>query len=404
MKYVNSLKYMNSFEPSSKPSDISLKRTALLCELLGRVNINTKCIFIPGGSAGYATAVMLESVIKCEGYHVGRITSEFGFDSRKMVFIDGAPASIDDYNRAVAELKAKISAIADQQFLREEVYFALSLLLCKMNDCKYIILEGMSCKDYDLASLCAPFDIVIAPVAQEIDEPSVDAVCKAISEGARAIVSGNQKIPIYGKISSVAKTGINVTAKKNFTVKSCSGIRLDFSYGNREGYSMRSPSVIQRDCAMLVIDTAQAMRRDGVKVQWSSIESGISSATCTGLFDTFSVSPLMLFDSASDAHGVSALLSTLDEVFGKDRFKDISVCVPVSAIPCLSLFEDIDTVTVVGADSLDVGEIGAQNLIFCKDLKEASKQLAAQMKNGKNVLAFGSVAFVTELKDELSRP
>jgi len=167
---------------------------------------------------------------------------------------------------------------------------------------------------------------------------------------------------------------------------------------------MRSPSVTLRDCAMLVIDTAQAIRRDGVKVQWSSIEAGLSSASGTGLFDTFSISPLMLFDSASDDCGVSDLQSTLDEVFGKDRFKDISVCVPATAIQYLSMFDRIDTLTVVGADNADLGNTVAENVVFCKDCKEAAKQLASQMKNGKDSLAFGSVAFVTELKEELSRP
>ena len=119
MKYVNSLKYMNSFEPLAALSDISLSRTASLCELLGRVNINIKSIFLPSGTAGYMTSVMLESVIKHEGYRVGRITSEFGFDCRKMVYIDGAQANIEDFNRAVAELKAKVISVADQKFSKD---------------------------------------------------------------------------------------------------------------------------------------------------------------------------------------------------------------------------------------------------------------------------------------------
>lgn len=401
MKYVNSLKYMNSFEPSLSLSDISLSRAAALCELLGRVNINTKSIFLPSGNAGYMTSVMLESVIKSEGYRVGRITAEFGFDCRKMIYINGAEASIEDFNRAVAELKNKVISVPEQKFSREEAAFALSLLLCRMNDCKYIILQGMACEDFDLSSLCAPYDIVIVPEIRDVNDKSLPVVSKAISRGTRAIVSANQKLPVYNKLSGVSKTGINLTAKQSFAVNGASSIRLDFSYGNRDGYSIKTPSLIGRECAMLVIDAAQAMRRDGVKVQWANIEAGLASAMNLGSFDTFSVSPVMIFDGASDEYGVSMLLSTLDEVFGGEGIENISICAPISAADEISHFKPVDTLILVGEDELDIGNIEAQSVIYCKNLKHAAKQLKANMKNGKNTVAFGSVAFALGLKDEL---
>ena len=403
MKYVNSLKYMHSFEPSVTLSDISLSRTAALCELLGRVNIHTKSIFIPSSAAGYMTSVMLESVIRREGYRVGRITSEFGFDCRKMVYINGAPASIEDFNRAVAELKIKVTEASDQEFLAEEAAFALSLLLCRMNDCRYIILEGMSKEDCDLASLCAPYDIVIVPEIREDDDSTLAVVRRAISQAPRAIVSANQKIPVYNKLAGVAKTGINLTAKKSFEVNYLSSIRLDFSYGNRDGYTIKSPSIVARECAMLVIDAAQAIRRDGVKVQWSNIEAGLAGATNTGAFETFSVSPLMIFDSASDEYGILMLRSTIDEVFGEGSLESSSLCLPKSAIAAMPRFDGVDKLIVVG-DVLydDVSWISAQSIICCKDLRSAAKALKANIREGKNTVALGSAAFVLELREELT--
>ena len=399
MKYVNSLKYMRSFETSVAPSDISSVRASELCELLGRININTKSIFIPAGAAGHATAVMLESVIKSEGYRVGRITSEFGFDCRKMVYIDATQASIEDFNRAVAELKAKITSVPDKQFLAEEVAFALSLLLCRMCDCKYIIFEGMSCEDYDLASLCAPYDIVIVPEIREEDEKTLAVISKAVLHSPRAIVSANQKINVYNKLSSVARTGINLTAKKDFEIKHLSSIRLDFSYGSRDGYSIKTPSLIARECAMLVIDTAQAIRRDGVKVQWSNIESGLASAVGTLAFDTFSVSPLMLFDGAADEYEVSALKATMEETLGAVSLEGLSICVPASAIDRIAQFDGVDTLIIVGDADSEPSFAQVQNTVFCKDIKSAAKQLKNNIKDCKNTVVFGSVAFATELRD-----
>ena len=100
MKYVNSLKYMNSFERAESYSDLSIKRIRELCVSLGRINIGTSSIVIPRGASGHAAAVMLESVIKNAGYKVGRISSVGGYDSRAVVSLDGEIPEIEVYNRA----------------------------------------------------------------------------------------------------------------------------------------------------------------------------------------------------------------------------------------------------------------------------------------------------------------
>ena len=402
MKYVNSLKYMNSFERSESFSEISAGRAAKLCELLGRVNINTKSIFIPAGPAGYMTSVMLESVIKTEGYRVGRITAEFGFDCRKMVYIDGAQASIEDFNRAVAELKAKAATVPEERFSAEEAAFALSLLLCRMRDCRYIILQGMSTELYDLASLCAPYDIVIVPEIKEDNDRELAVICRAISQSPRAIVSANQKIPVYNKLASIARTGINLTAKKSFEDEHISSLRLDFSYGGREGYTIKSPSILARDAAMLVIDTAQAIRRDGVKVQWSNIEAGLAKATNLGAFDTFSVSPLVLFDCACDEDGIDALKRSANAVFGGGSLTSISLCIPKSAMWLVSQFENVEKLIIVGDVQYDeVSWISAGSLVCCRDLKSAAKAIQSNIKEGVGTLCLGSVSFAIEQREAL---
>ena len=62
MKYANSLKYMNTFEPSATIESHSQRRVSELCAALGRINTGTPCIFMPSGSAGHASAIMLEAV------------------------------------------------------------------------------------------------------------------------------------------------------------------------------------------------------------------------------------------------------------------------------------------------------------------------------------------------------
>ena len=115
MNYSNSLKYVNSFDKAESLSSLSLMRVRELCLELGRINVGSRFIVVPSGSAGHATAVMLESVIKSAGYRVGRITSDSDFDARTSVFLDGEIAAIADFNKCVAEIKNAVNKHTEEK-------------------------------------------------------------------------------------------------------------------------------------------------------------------------------------------------------------------------------------------------------------------------------------------------
>lgn len=402
MKYVNSLKYMNGFETATEKKDVSLRRVSDLCSKLGRVNMGTNSIFVPSGSAGHATAVMLESVIKHAGYKVGRISSDYASDSRKIVSLDGEYAPIEEYNRAVAELKSTVINDPDEEYMREEVTFALALLLCKMHAAEYIIIEAPISGDCRLASLCAPYDLVIVPTVYDGDS-SVVAVCDAIRHGVREVVSGNQKKAIYDMISSACVANgarLTLTSKTSFKTEKCSSIAISFSYGDRSGYTLKSPSLIQRECAMLVIESALAIRRDGVKMPWASITSGLSSAANTGCFETLSVSPLLMLDTACTENEIKQLLLTLDEVFGVGRVKSIALCIQSGNEHLAELFGDIGVSSLIVVGEMKISDDNTETVV-CKNCKEAAKTVVGVMKNNVDTICLGSLRFESELREEI---
>lgn len=404
MKYVNSLKFMNSFPPAEKDG-ISTARTLELCGLLGRVNIGTNSIFVPGGASGHATAVMLESVIKAAGYKVGRISVAEGFDSRSIVYLDGASAPIEDYNRGVAELKSATLKAEGATFKKEEACFALALLLCKLHAADYVILEGMTNGEYDLASLCAPYDLVVVPAINGDQEEVCKTVCEAIRRGVREVVSGNQKKQLYDKISNAcvsAGARLTVTSKQSFNVESLSGIKLSFTYADRGGYTLKTPSRIQRECAMLVIDSALAIRRSGIRLPWAAISSGLAGASGTGCFEMFSASPLLIIDSAETPDEIGQLKATLDDVFGKENNKEISLCLPEKAENFELLLQDRKIKKYVILSSSDEN-ISTEERVICKSVKECACEVFSMMRNGENVICFGSVGFALALRTELNK-
>ena len=402
MKYVNSLKYMNSFRSAEGMGEVSHKRVRELCQALGRINVGGNGIFIPSGASGHATAVMLECVIKSAGYNVGRITSVGGYDSRAVVYINGDVASIDDYNRAVAELKAAVIGSPAEEYLFEEVSFVLALLICKMCGCEYLIFEGTSNEEYSLDSVCAPYDLVVIPTASDSSKGTVKLCCDAIKRGAREVISGNQEKKVYDVISNACVTSgvrLNFTSKLGFTVQEVSGKKLVFSYGGRENYVLRSPSLLQRDCAMLVIESALAIRRDGVKLPWACITDGLSRASATCCFDVISAAPVIVLDSAEASDEVTCLAATFNEVFGGDDHKEITLVVGSNAVEHIAKFDQnvIRSVIVVGKAQGELFKCASA----CEDAVSAAKSVAALMREGVDSVCFGSVQLCTSLKAEL---
>lgn len=388
MKYVNSQKYMNSFPLSGEHGEISSKRLRLLCEKLGRIELGAKYICLPSGGAGHACAVMLESVMLKAGHNVGRISAAYGMDSRNSIFVNGAMPSIDDYNRAVAELKNAVQKLSDEQFCMEEAVFALGLLLCKLSGCDYMILEGLSDGEHSLDSVCAPYDMIVMPTVYESHgaTDTISPLCSAIRRGTREVVSGNQKSEVYNKISNAcAMSGVRlyIPVKAQFEAVEVSARKLVFNYGGREGYSMKSPSYVMRDCAMTVIESALALRRGGLKLPWGSIMEGIAATAESGCFDLISASPIIITDSASCREEAELLLKTYSESCVHGEENGLVLCIP-------SGMEDILPENIDGV-----------KILFSEDCGKTAEQALAECDGGASLICFGGLEFSHSMKSEI---
>ena len=413
MKYANSIKYINSFERAGDSSLISQKRIRNLCEQLGRVNLGMRYISLPKSTAGHACAIMLESVIKAAGYKVGRITSTADFDPKASIFIDRAVPDINDMNKSVAEIRSFIKSNPDESYYKEEVVFALSLLLCKLSDCTFVILEGLFDKNYSLDAICAPYDLIVMPTVYDAHDAisAVKPQCEAIRRGTREVISGNQKSDVYNCISNAcAMSGVRlyIPIKAQFTVVEQSVKKLAFEYGGKDGYVLRSPSYMLRDSAITVIEAAFAIRRGGFKLPGSAIAEGLLAATDTSCFDVISVMPRVISDAASSYEETELLLKTCAEA-GIDTSK-LSVCVRVDSVEKIkkvagwledSRIERLIAISDV-SESFENATQYAESIVLCNSVVAAAKEVFSSMPAQEiPLICIGSLDLATEFKAEL---
>ena len=403
MKYVNSLKYIDGFKCASAGDAISSRRISELCLSLGQINRRVRFIHVPEGVAGHGCAILLESIIKAAGYKIGRIVSAEDADSRASVFIGGEIPSIEDYNKCVAEVKAKVGKLYEVEYLKEEIVFVLSLLLCRLEGCEFVILEGTD----KLDRVCAPYELTVIPTVYDSENgmEKVAKLCDSIRCGTREVVSGNQKSDIYNYISQVcAPSGqrLFIPVKAQFSVIEQSSRRLVFNYNGRDGFTLKTPSLIMRDCAMTVMEAIMAIRREGIRIPVSAMIAGIESAGSTGSFEIISYTPTIITDNSHEPDEVALMYKTFCEIFGDKKF---SVCIPanstseaeklLSAIPA----DVLQNVILCGHD-YEITECCQKPVTVCRTHKDAAKIIAADQEHDSLWICYGG-SFSQKIKSEI---
>lgn len=403
MKYANSLKYIESFKMSSDAGAISQRRISQLFVRLGRINNDIRFIHAPSGAAGHGCAVLLERVIKSAGHAVGRILSPEKYDSRSCVYINGETAQIDDYNKCVAALKLCAGSPYESLYCREEIVFVLSLLLCKLAGCEYVILEGTEGLDRP----CAPYELTVIPTVygSEGAMSRIEPLCDPIRHGTREVVSGNQKSEVYNYISNVcAPSGqrLFIPVRSQFEVTGC-GLRfLSFNYDGREGFCLHSPSLMLRDCAMTVIEAVNAMRREGVIIPISALIAGMEDAGSADMFEMISYMPTVITDISQTREEIELMYRTFCEIFGEER--SFSVCVPACDAQELDrLLGSLNRERikrVIACTHSDRETFGQTDAVLCRTHRDAARIIAADSDTESIWVCYGGRSSVM-IRDEM---
>lgn len=393
MKYVNSLKYIDGFRLASEGDGVSVKRIAELCSSLGQINRGVRFIHVPGGVAGHGCALLLEGIIRVAGYRIGRICPSPELDSRASAFIGGEIPSIEDYNKCVAEIKSKVNKNYESEYCREEIIFVLSLLLCRLSGCEFIILEGTDKFD----RVCAPFELAVIPTVYDTERATekISRLCDAVRCGTREVVSGNQRSDIYNYISNVcAPSGqrLFIPAKAQFELVEQSSRKIIFNYNGRDGFCLKTPSLIMRDCAMTSIEAIMAIRREGIRIPVSAMLAGVEVAGSCGSFEVISYTPTIITDNSAESDEVCLMYKTFCEIFGED--KKFSVCIPaesdedmdklLSSIPD----EKINKILVCG-HNYDLNQYHSKSVSVCRTHKDAAKIISADKDFDSIWICFG---------------
>lgn len=410
MKYAYALKYIDSFESAGNGVGFSSQRLSELCSRLGRINIGSGFIHVPGGGAGHAVSRLIDSMIRRAGYRVGLITAALDFDIRSTVYVDGESPDIDEFIKLVGVIKETVGKENKDRYSKEEIAVAYALLVCKLEGCDFVVLED-SFRTPGIFSVCMPFDIAVVPTLYgELTE----GYLSAIKQGTREVVSGDQRHDIHSylvKKCSAEGVRLSFPMRTQFTLTSSSCRSIEFAYKGKTGYLLRSASYMLRDSALTAIEVAHAIRRAGIKLPGNAMVDGIKDAKDAGCFALLSSSPTIITDVSTTRGEILYLAKNLVELPETVRTgkKTLCFCADVeddarNAIEAFSNV-DLDEILCVGAclDEIKKAVPEGCSFVGLTDIEAAAEKIAHSNELDRLYLCFGSVPFAEAMKSRILR-
>ena len=326
MNYEESLEYIHSINWCfCKPG---LERISELCKRLGNPQKHLKFVHVAGTNGKGSTSSMLESVLREAGYKTGLYTSPYIRDFNERMRINGQNISNDE----LAKITSYIRPIADSMDDKPtefELITAVAFEYFYTNKCDIVVLEaGMGGRLDSTNIIDTAILSIITGISLDHTAFLGDTIPQIAAEKAGIIKKG---IPVlFGGTDADAKRVICERAGELGSDFACvdyqklliKEMTLDgtlFDFAERKDMKIALLGAYQPRNASIVLSAIDLLRREGFNITDKSVRDGLLAARWAARFEVISKDPLVIFDGAHNAEGISAAVSSIKSYFGDEK-------------------------------------------------------------------------------------
>jgi len=302
MDYKQALEYIDGMQWfGSKPG---LERIGELLEKLGNPQDKLRYVHVTGTNGKGSCCAMLASCLKACGCKTGLYTSPYLYDFNERMQINGHRIE----NETLAQLVSRVAPIADamdEHPTEFELMTAVAFEWFAQENCDIVVLEVGMGGEFDATNIikCPEAAVImnigldhtavlgktveeIAATKAGIIKPGCECVCYGHSDNIDNIIA--QRCEELGaRLTSVDFSSIAVE------FDSVAG--QVFTYKNNP-YAISLLGAHQRRNAAVVIETLEALRRRGFRLDEGDAEHGLYAASWPGRFELISDEPLFVVD------------------------------------------------------------------------------------------------------------
>ena len=295
-----------------------LEAVKALAEAAGNPHQNLRFIHIAGTNGKGSTGAMLESAFRHAGYRTGFYTSPHLIDLRERFRIDGKMISVDEMDRAAAEIAARATGLKYSYF---EFCTVLAAWLFAAKKCDIVIWETGMGGRLDATNIVTPAVSIITGIALDHENYLGHDLAAIAAEKAGIIKPGVPVFTGYLPPEAAEKTAeyarsINaplVSAPPEIPEISRIGRNphsVSFFYDGRE-ITLSLPGRMQRKNAMTVVNVLKYFSAaDGVDLD--KLLAGLAHTVWPGRMQF--VRDDLIVDGGHNPDGVETLITSLKEL------------------------------------------------------------------------------------------
>ena len=326
MNYTEALEYIHGISWTfCKPG---LDRIKELCEKLGNPEKKLKFIHVAGTNGKGSFCSMIQSILTEAGYKTGLYTSPYIKVFNERMQIDGSAIS----DSTLADITARVKPVADSMSDKPtefELITAIAFLYFCEAGCDIVVLEaGMGGRLDSTNIIDTSVLSVITGIALDHVDYLGDTVEKIAAEKAGIIKHG---VPVlFGGDSKEAKKVIMQKAKEmnseffhvDYSLLSVKHSDLSgtvFDYAKRQNVEIKLLGLYQPRNASVVLNAVDILKREGLSIDENAILRGLKKASWPARFEIINREPLIIFDGAHNAQGISSAVISIKHYFKNEK-------------------------------------------------------------------------------------
>ena len=379
----------------------SLERVEAVLDVIGNPERTYRVVHVTGTNGKTSTARMVERLLAATGMRTGRFTSPHLATIRERISLDGEPISEEGFIAAWEDVAPYIEMVDEQSLAKGgprlsffEVLTVMALAAFADHPVDVAVIEVGMGGTWDSTNVVASEVEVITPIGLDHTAWLGDTIEEIASNKAGIIKDGATLITSVQVPE--AQAVIAAAAAEHGVVP----LHGDYQASN----------------AVLALAAAEAVF-GGRALPAKIVEDGFASVTSPGRLEVVRSSPTVLVDAGHNPHGVTALMSAIDEAFPFQHLVAVyGAMADKDAEGVLAALEPaVDAVVIVPIDSPRAAEpedlavvarevLGEDRVIVAADLGSGVEQ-AVTIAEGTDaplpasgVLIVGSVVLAAEAR------
>lgn len=326
MNYEEAIMYMK--EVSERGSRPGLERVKELLNLAGDPQNKLRVIHVAGTNGKGSVCAMLSSILKEAGLKTGLFTSPYIWRLNESIRVDGEDIS-DTALAALVEASAVFQDSMEDKPTEFEMLLAMAFCYFVKQGCEIVILEagmGGIMDATNVTRTCALSVITnveldhIAFLGSTIREIAFQKA-GLIKEGCPVLFGGNRQEAIE-EVSRQAKQRGAELVQVDYAQLENVRCRLDgctFDFDTMKDLELPLSGLYQPENAAMALTAVSMLNKGGMAISDAAVRSGLRRTVWYGRFEILSDYPLIIYDGAHNAAGMTMAVKSIAHYFKGDR-------------------------------------------------------------------------------------